>query len=76
MDSGGNCSATPKTGCRCTTLTYDIANQLKTITYCDGVTPNVTNVSYDGDGQWHDRFLILMAVALTAHWIRLDQIPL
>jgi YD repeat-containing protein len=49
QDPGGNCSATPKTGC--TTLTYDLANQLKTITYSDGVTPNVTNISYDGDGQ-------------------------
>jgi RHS repeat-associated protein len=49
QDPGGNCSATPKTGC--TTLTYDVGNQLKTITYSDGVTPNVTNISYDGDGQ-------------------------
>ncbi len=49
QDPGGNCSATPKTGC--TTLTYDVANELKTITYSDGVTPNVTNIAYDGDGQ-------------------------
>jgi len=39
----------PKTGC--TTFTYDVANQLKTITYSDGLTPNVTNIAYDGDGQ-------------------------
>jgi RHS repeat-associated protein len=49
QDSGGNCSAMPKMGC--TTLTYDVANELKTITYSDGVTPNVTNIAYDGDGQ-------------------------
>ena len=49
QDSGGSCSATPKTGC--TTFTYDVANQLKTITYSDGVTPNVTTISYDNDGQ-------------------------
>jgi RHS repeat-associated protein len=49
QDPGGNCSATPKTGC--TTFTYDVANQLKTITYSDGVTPNVTNIAYDNDAQ-------------------------
>jgi RHS repeat-associated protein len=32
------------------TLAYDVANQLKTITYSDGVTPNVS-VQYDPDGQ-------------------------
>jgi len=32
-------------------MTYDVANQLKTITYSDGVTPNVTNTTYDADGQ-------------------------
>jgi len=31
------------------TLAYDVANQLKTITYSDGVTPNVS-VQYDPDG--------------------------
>jgi RHS repeat-associated protein len=49
QDPGGNCSATPRTGC--TTFTYDAANQLKTMTYSDGVTPNVTNLTYDNDGQ-------------------------
>jgi RHS repeat-associated protein len=49
QDPGGNCSATPRTGC--TTLTYDAANQLKTISYSDGITPNVTNVGYDGIGK-------------------------
>jgi RHS repeat-associated protein len=49
QDPGGNCSATPKTGC--TTTTYDTANQLKTVAYSDGVTPNVTNLTYDADGQ-------------------------
>jgi YD repeat-containing protein len=49
QDPSGNCAAVPPTGC--TTFSYDSANQLKTITYSDGVTPNVTNISYDGDGQ-------------------------
>ena len=49
QDPGGNCAATPKTGC--TSFTYDAANQLKAITYSDGVTPNVTNITYDADGQ-------------------------
>ncbi|HEY4871714.1 MAG TPA: LamG-like jellyroll fold domain-containing protein [Candidatus Dormibacteraeota bacterium] len=48
-DPGGNCAGTPKTGC--TSFTYDVANQLKAINYSDGVTPNVTNILYDGDGQ-------------------------
>lgn len=49
QDPGGNCAATPKTGC--TTFTYDVANELKTITYSDGATPNVSNITYDADGQ-------------------------
>ena len=49
QDPGGNCSATPKTGC--TTFGYDDADQLKTVTYSDATTPNVTNVDYDGDGR-------------------------
>lgn len=49
QDPGGNCAATPKTGC--TTSTYDVANQLKTVTYSDGITPNVTGITYDNDGQ-------------------------
>jgi len=49
QDPGGNCAATPKVGC--TTFAYDVANQLKTISYSDGVTPNVSNILYDADGQ-------------------------
>jgi RHS repeat-associated protein len=49
QDPGGNCSAAPATGC--TTYFYDAANQLTAITYSDGVTPNVTNITYDSDGQ-------------------------
>jgi len=33
-----------------TTYTYDTANQLKAITYSDGLTPNVTNIQYDANG--------------------------
>lgn len=36
---------------RVTTNTYDAANELLSTTYSDGVTPNVTNISYDADGQ-------------------------
>jgi RHS repeat-associated protein len=49
QDPGGNCAATPKVGC--TSLAYDAANQLTSITYSDGTTPNVSNISYDADGQ-------------------------
>ncbi len=49
QDPGGSCSAqTPTT---CTTYAYDAANQLTGINYSDGVTPNVSNLTYDGDGQ-------------------------
>jgi RHS repeat-associated protein len=48
QDPGGNCSASPKTGC--TTYVHDAANQLTGISYSDGVTPNVTNITYDGNG--------------------------
>lgn len=47
QDPGGNC-ATPT---KCTTMTYDADNELQTVTYSDGVTPNVTSVTYDSDGQ-------------------------
>ncbi len=49
QDPGGNCTAVPPTGC--TSFNYDAANELKSITYSDGVTPNVTNINYDNDGQ-------------------------
>jgi RHS repeat-associated protein len=49
QDSGGNCSAQPATSC--TTYAYDAANQLTGIKYSDGVTPNVSNIAYDADGQ-------------------------
>ena len=49
QDPSGNCNATPQTGC--TSFTYDAANQLKGVGYGDGTTPNVTNLSYDADGQ-------------------------
>jgi RHS repeat-associated protein len=49
QDPGGNCAGTPATGC--TTYSYDAANQLTGITYSDGVTPNVSGITYDGDGQ-------------------------
>jgi RHS repeat-associated protein len=53
QDPGGNCSAS--TGC--TTSTYDGANQLTSVTHSDGVTPNVSAITYDADGQklaWTD----------------------
>jgi RHS repeat-associated protein len=46
---GGNCVAVPGMGC--TRYGYDTADQLKTITYSDGTTPNVTDVTYDGAGR-------------------------
>jgi YD repeat-containing protein len=49
QDPGGNCAATPKVGC--TSYGYDAANEESSITYSDGVTPNVTSIIYDSDGQ-------------------------
>ena len=49
QDPGGNCLATPAVGC--TSFGYDVANQLKSIIYSDNVTPNVSNITYDADGQ-------------------------
>ena len=49
QDPGGNCSASPAVGC--TTDTYDAGNELTAFTYSDGVTPNVSNITYDVDGQ-------------------------
>jgi len=48
QDPGGNCSASPATGC--TTYTYNNANQQTGITYSDGVTPNAT-FAYDANGR-------------------------
>lgn len=49
QDPGGNCAATSVTGC--TTFSYDAGNELTSVTYSDGVTPNVTGITYDLDGQ-------------------------
>jgi RHS repeat-associated protein len=46
---GGNCAASPSTGC--VTMTYDADNELTSVTYSGGVTPDVTNIGYDKDGQ-------------------------
>lgn len=42
---GGSCPGTA-----CITQTYDVDNEMKTVTYSDGTTPNITNATYDGDG--------------------------
>jgi RHS repeat-associated protein len=47
QDPGGNC-ATPT---HCTTYTYDADNELKTVSYTDSSSENVTSVTYDNDGQ-------------------------
>jgi RHS repeat-associated protein len=47
QEPGGNC-ATPT---HCTTYTYDAANELKTVSYTDSSSENVTSVAYDNDGQ-------------------------
>jgi RHS repeat-associated protein len=50
-DRTGNLLTTTDPQSRVTTNAYDAANQLVGITYSDGVTPNVTNITYDADGQ-------------------------
>jgi RHS repeat-associated protein len=49
QDPGGNCAATPAVSC--TKMTYDADNELTGVAYSDGVTPNVTSIAYDNDGQ-------------------------
>lgn len=49
QDPGGNCNGAPATGC--TTMFYDAGNELTSLSYSDGVTPNVSSISYDSDGQ-------------------------
>jgi len=46
--SGATCTGT-KVGC--TTYTYDAANELKTVSYSDTPSENVTSITYDSDGQ-------------------------
>jgi RHS repeat-associated protein len=43
---GGSCPSTA-----CITNTYDADNELKTVTYSDDITPNITNTTYDNDGR-------------------------
>ena len=45
-DAGGSCP-----GAACTSYAYDVADQLKSISYGDGTTPNVTNIGYDPLGR-------------------------
>ncbi len=44
---GGNCAATPRTGC--VTNSYDVADQLTGVDYSDPATPDVA-MTYDGRG--------------------------
>src|SRR5262249_53259700 len=46
--TGATCTATPKVGC--TTYGYDAADEVTSIAYSDGTTPNVS-IGYDSDGQ-------------------------
>ncbi|MCA1683998.1 MAG: hypothetical protein LC708_02575, partial [Actinobacteria bacterium] len=57
-DPGGSCPSWPiddppalSGGARCTVSGYDVANQLRSVTYSDGTTPNVTTIGYDPDGR-------------------------
>lgn len=50
-DGAGNRITTLDPAGKTTTYTYDATNELKTISYGDGVTPNVTNIGYDNNGQ-------------------------
>jgi RHS repeat-associated protein len=47
QDPGGSCN----TNTGCTTMTYDVGNELTGIFFSDGVTPNVSSIIYDSDGQ-------------------------
>ena len=49
---GGDCAAPTPTGC--SSYTYDADNEVTSITYSDGTTRNVTNITYDKDGNRTD----------------------
>ena len=46
-DAVGNLTSLTDPAQQTTTYSYDVANQLKSISYTDGVTPNVTGITYD-----------------------------
>lgn len=50
-DAAGNRTTLTDQQSQVTTYGYDAANQLTSITYSDGVTPNVSQITYDADGQ-------------------------
>ena len=50
-DSASNLKTLKDAKNNTTTYGYDSANELGSITYSDGVTPNVTSIQYDNDGQ-------------------------
>lgn len=50
-DAVGNLRTVKNPSLRTTSYTYDVADQLTVITYSDGVTPNVSNLTYDANGQ-------------------------
>lgn len=62
QDPGGNCDSPPETAC--TMFTYNVANELTSITYSNGVTPNVTSITYDLNGRKTE----LVAVNATSTW--------
>jgi RHS repeat-associated protein len=43
---GGSCPSSA-----CISNTYDADNELKTVTYSDGLTPDITNITYDSDAR-------------------------
>jgi len=48
QDPNGNCATSPGTGC--TRYGWWDSSQLKSVTYSDGTTPNVTAITYDAAG--------------------------
>jgi RHS repeat-associated protein len=50
-DAGGRLSTVKDPSLRTTTYGYDHADEVSSISYSDGVTPNVSSIGYDPDGQ-------------------------
>ena len=50
-DGGGNRTTITDPEGRTTTMSYDAANQLTGISFSDGTTPNVSDITYDADGE-------------------------
>jgi len=72
QEQGGNCGATPKTGC--VTYGLDDAGRATSVTYSDGVTPNIDSITYDTAGRRLSATTKLGSTVLTTTTFTWDSI--